>query len=308
MKRISSFIFILLLLLPIFSENVLVLDFDTEIKDYENNAVIMADMLRSELVKTGKLDVVDKKSMGTAIHEIQSQMSDYMTNENVKQLGKMLNADYLVIGHVLTLSNTAPEMRNSENIFLNTAEKILIGKDRIEVIVQILDIETLRILSSSSVELKKWTDFSKYTKKFAKELTEGIKYKNSANEKISTQINNTNAEMFDGTWTSEIVHDGITDIYSITFEKNNKIDISIISIEKNGKESKAAGAGRYVFNDSEKILSVTINSLKGNIKQLKSIKWKSFVNPASDELMFSYSIPVSSASNAKTIRADFYKE
>ena len=216
----------------------------------------MADMLRSELVKTGKLDVVDKKSMGTAIHEIQSQMSDYMTNENVKQLGKMLNADYLVIGHVLTLSNTAPEI----------LKDLLI------------------------------------------ENNEGIKYKNSANEKISTQINNTNAEMFDGTWTSEIVHDGITDIYSITFEKNNKIDISIISIEKNGKESKAIGSGRYVFNDSEKILSVTINSLKGNIKQLKSIKWKSFVNPASDELMFSYSIPVSSASNAKNIRADFYKE
>ena len=308
MKRIGSFIFMLLLLLPIFSENVLVLDFDTEIKDYENNAVIMADMLRSELVKTGKLDVVDKKSMGTAIHEIQSQMSDYMTNENVKQLGKMLNADYLVIGHVLTLSNTAPEMRNSENIFLNMIEKIFIGKDRIEVIVQILDIETLRILSSSSVELKKWTDFSKYTKNIAKELTEGVKDKNSTSEKISTQINNTNTEMFDGTWTSEIVHDGIIYTYSITFGKNNKIDISIISIEKNGKESKAAGSGRYVFNDSEKILSVTINSLKGNIKQLKSIKWKSFVNPASDELMFSYSIPVSPASNAKTIRADFYKE
>lgn len=308
MKKLISLLFTFFLFYPLFSENVLILDFDTEIKDYENNAVIMSDMLRSELVKTGKLDVVDKKSMGTAIKEIKEQMSDYMTNENVKQLGKMLNADYLVIGHVLTLSNSSPETRNSENIFLNTAEKILIGKDKIEVIVQILEIETLKILSSSSVELKKWTDFSKHTKKIAKELTAGISYKTSTSEKIVTNINKTSEEMFEGVWSAEVIHDGISDIYTVTFNEKQRINISVISTSKNGKKTKAYGFGRFTFNDSEKILSVTVNSLAGNIKHLKSINWKSFVNPSTDEQMFSYSIPISSSDGVKNVRADFYKE
>lgn len=308
MKRFLSILFAFFLLFPLFSETVLVLDFDTEIKEYENNAVIMSDMLRSELVKTGKFDVIDKKSMGAAIKEIQGQMSDYMTNDNVKQLGRMLNADYLVIGHVLTLSNSSPETRDSENIFLNTAEKILIGKDKIEVIVQILEIETLKVLSSSSVELKKWTDFSKYTKKIARELTADISQKNSSFEKIITNINKTSEEMFEGVWTAEVVHDGVTDVYTISFNEKRKIDISVTSSSKNGKETKSNGTGRYAFNDSEKILSITVNLLKGNIKHLKSINWKSFVNPSNDGQMFSYSIPVSSSNNAKNIRAEFYKE
>ena len=307
MRKYIAILFIALFGLPLFGENILVLDFDTEIIDYENNAVIMSDMIRNELVKTGKVDVVDKKSMGIAINEIQSQMSEYMTNENVKQLGRMLNADYLVIGHVMTLSNKSSGSVSSGNIFLDSAEKVLTGKDKIEVIVQLLDIETLHVLSSSSAEMKKWTDFSKYTKKIAVELTSAVVRKNSATEKVLTNINNATEDLLVGTWTSEVVHDGIIDTYTITFGENRKVDLSVTSTSKK-KVSQATGTGRYTFNDSEKILSVTVGLLKGDIKHLDSIKWRSFVNPASDESMFSCSIPVSSAKGAKNMRADFYKD
>lgn len=307
MRKYIAIFFIALFGLPLFGENILVLDFDTEILDYENNAVIMSDMIRNELVKTGKVDVVDKKSMSIAINEIQSQMSEYMTNENVKQLGRMLNADYLVIGHVMTLSNKSSSSVSSGNIFLDSAEKVLTGKDKIEVIVQLLDVESLRVLSSSSAEMKKWTDFSKHSKRIANELMSAVVRKNSSAEKLHTNINSTSEDLFEGTWTAEVMHDGVVDSYTITFGENRKVELSVTSTSKK-KVSQATGSGRYTFNDSEKILSVTVGSLKGNIKHLDGIKWRSFVNPASDDSMFSCSIPVSSAKGAKNMRADFYKD
>ncbi len=100
------------------SQTILVLDFDTEIEDFQNNTKIMADMLRSDLVNTQKLDVIDRKSMDLQIEIMQNQMSDYMSNQNVQELGKMMNADYLVIGQVMSLSNV-PQSQNSEkNFFL----------------------------------------------------------------------------------------------------------------------------------------------------------------------------------------------
>ena len=60
--------------------------------------------------------------------------------------------------------------------------------------------------------------------------------------------------------------------------------------------------------DSEKILTITVNSLKGNIKHLQNINWKSFVNPSDDDMVFSCTIPISSKINSKNIRAEFFKE
>ncbi|MDY3131738.1 MAG: CsgG/HfaB family protein [Treponema sp.] len=291
-----------------FAETVVVLDFDTEIIDYENNASVMSDMLRSELVKTKKINIIDRKSMNAAINEIQSQMSDYMSNENVKQLGKMLNADYLVIGHVLSLSNKSASSPTSNNIFLNKAEKILIGDDKVEVVVQLIEIETLKVLSSTSVELKKWTDFSNYTKKMAYDLVTPILKGDKISSEVLTNIQKANEDMLEGTWTTELVHDGITDYYTVIFNENHKVTVSIISKNKKGKQTKSEGSGRYIFNDNEKILSITINSLNGDIKHLTSLNWKAYINPGSDELSFSYNIPITSDNNSKVMKCDFYKE
>lgn len=79
-------------------------------------------------------------------------------------------------------------------------------------------------------------------------------------------------------------------------------------MDKSGKEIKSKGTGRYVFNGSEKILSVSVNRLNGKIKHLKSIEWKSFVNPGQNEKSFSYSIPSSSDSKTKLQKCEFFKE
>lgn len=306
-KYFILFVAMLLTLFPIFSETIFVLDFDTEINDYEDNAVIMSDMLRSELVNTRKFSVVDKKSMNAAIKTIEEQMSEYMSRDNVKQIGKMLNADYLVIGHVLTLSNRAADTVGSKNMFINKMEKVISGNDKVEVIVQLLNIETLEVLASSSVELNKWTDFSRYTKKIANDLTSRISSSKNASNAVLENIKRANADMLEGVWTCEIVHDGITDSYTVTFDENRKVTIEIISTTKKGKITEASGNGRYTFNDNEKILTVTVNSLSGNIKHLKNINWKSYLNPSNDEEMFTYNIPVSSG-NSQNVKVEFFKE
>ena len=307
-KRFFLLFATILIYFSAFAETVVVLDFDTVIMDYENNAAIMSDMLRAELVKTKKLDIIDRKSMNAAINEIQSSMSDYMSNDNVKQLGKILNADYLVIGHVLSLSNKSASSPISTNIFLNKAEKILIGDDKVEVVAQLIEVETLKVLSSSSVELKKWTDFSNYTKKMAYELSTPVLKSDKISSEVLTNIQKANEDMLEGTWITEVVHDGITDYYTITFGENHKVTVNISSINKKGKESNAEGTGRYIFNDNDKILTLTINTLKGDIKHLQNLNWKAYINPDSDEQSFAYTIPITSESNSKLTKSKFFKE
>lgn len=297
------FIVLLSLLLcsvSIHSKTAVVLDFDTEIKDFEHNAVIMSDMLRSELVNTKKLDVIDRKSMDIAIGEMRSQASDYRSNKNVKQLGQMLNADYIIIGVVSLLSNTGA----SANGFFSQIGKVVTGKDKIEVIVRILDVETLKVLSSSSTELENWTDFSKHVKKIALDLVGN----HALSSEVSTNIKNAKESMLYGIWEGEIVHNGIIDKYTISFGQKHKVAIDVVSGENTAKETRAKGVGRFTFNDSEKILAITINSLSGDIQHLKSINWKSFVNPSQDDLSFSYIIPETSTNGSSKVKITFYKE
>lgn len=307
-KAIVILIFLIYNVLSIYSQTVLVLDFDTEIEDFQNNAKIMADMLRSDLVNTQKLDVIDRKSMDLQIEIMQNQMSDYMSNQNVQELGKMMNADYLVIGQVMSLSNVPQSQNSKKNFFSKVSDRLFHGKDKIEVVVQILDIETSKVISSSSIELEEWTDFSSHTQKITNELVQSFAKKNSLTSQIQTNIARTNAEIFTGTWSSEVLHDGIIDTYAITFSENNHVKIETSSIDKKGKTTSASGMGRYVFNDSEKVLTITVNSLSGNVKHLQRIHWKSHVNLSEDESSFYYIIPVSSKNDSSKVRAEFYKE
>lgn len=296
MRKILSASFFLIASAFSFAKTAVVLDFTTEMSGYESNAVIMADMLRSELVNTGKLDVIDRKSMETAIGEMHLQMSEYMSPENAKQLGRMLNADYLVTGNVSSLSGNS--ILGKFNPF---------SKEKINVVVQISDVETLQVLSSAQVELETWNDFSKHSKKMARNLVSGMS-KFSSDSQIKTNIENASGELFNGIWSAELVHDGIIDSYLLTFSSNHRVEVSVVSVSGGGSETSASGKGRWTFNDGNKILTLTVSSLKGNINHLKSISWKSLVNPSGDNMTFNCVIPVGSANGAKTMKCEFFKD
>lgn len=307
MKKVLLLVFLAMITTPVFCESIIVLDFDTEIVSYENNAVIMSDMLRSELVKTGAFDVIDKKSMASAIATMKEQFSEYRSEQNIKQLGKMLNADYLVIGHVMSLSNSADSPVRTNNALLHALNKVVSGSDKVEVIIQIINIETLQVLSSSSVEMDKWTDFSQYISLICNELIKPIKAENDVASKVFEKMQTTTADMFEGTWTTEVVHDGFTDTYELEFNTNHTVTITLKSVDKKKRTTTSTGTGRFIFNDTDKILTITINSFSGEVKHVTSVNWKTFVTPSDDFDAFTCSIPVSTDKNTKPMKVNFFK-
>ncbi|MBP5448519.1 MAG: hypothetical protein J6Y01_00210 [Spirochaetales bacterium] len=133
--------------------------------------------------------------------------------------------------------------------------------------------------------------------------------KNSnATSRILNQMNEVDADMFSGVWTAEIAHDGIVDNYTLTFGESHKIEVEVTSVNKKGVESTASGKGRYNWNDNEKILSVTVNTMSGNIKHIKNVVWKTMVNPSDDEASFNCVVPITYNNKSQNMRVTFYQD
>lgn len=303
-KILALFLFLINLSFLLSSQTVAVLNFDTSIEEYEENAVIMADMLRNEIVNQKKFNVVNRdKTIDVLSREeiTEAEQSDFRSEDNTKSLGKILNADYLVIGKISIISNS----RLQENI-IDRVKSYLPNNEKKEVVVRLIDVETGEILASSSVELSKFTDFSKYTKKITRELEKGFEKTGETSALIMNRIENTSEEMFNGSWTAEIKSGKSVYIYEISFQDNGKLLVDVTEIS-NGKEKTSKGNGFYRFNPDSKALSVNVNIMKGDIKKLNSILWKSFVTFSDDEMSFVYNISVPEGNGAKTMRSTFFK-
>lgn len=102
MKNKLSLIFSALFLVVgffAFAENtVVVLEFETKDVELRDKMPILTDIFRSELANTQSINVVDRANTDKALAEISLQQSNLMSGTNVKSVGKILNADYLVIG------------------------------------------------------------------------------------------------------------------------------------------------------------------------------------------------------------------
>lgn len=305
MKKIFAlFLFLINWSFSLSSQTVAVLNFDTSIEDYEENAVIMADMLRNEIVNQKKFNVVNRDETIDVLsrEEIaEAEQSDFRSEDNTKSLGKILNADYLVIGKISIISNS----RLQGNI-IDKVKSYLPNNEKKEVVVRLVDVETGEILASSSVELSKFTDFSKYTKEITRELEKGFEKTRETSSLVMNRIENTSEEMFNGSWTAEIKSGKSVYIYEIAFQDNGQILVAVTEIS-NGKEKTSKGNGFYRFNPDSKALSVNVNIMKGGIKKLDSILWKSFVTFSDDEMSFVYNISVPEGNGAKTVRSTFFK-
>lgn len=320
-KRLFLLFLCELFCIYVFAETVAVLDFDTDIMEYQNNMGIMTDMLRSELVKTKKVTVVDRKSMDAALQEMNMQMTDYFSESNAKALGNMLNADMLMIGRVYAFSDTATEMYDMDiehdrgllgkiigNGTQTTRIPVTVENKTIVVVVQMVDVETLSVISSSTAEFTQWQDFSKYTSKIAMELVAPILKGNQIVNDILQNMSSTNSDMFEGVWSCEIYHDNIDDLYMFTFGQNGRLSVEVTSTTAKGKVTTASGSGRFTYGESENVLTLTVNILTGNITHIKSINWKSLVNPSSDETSFSCIVPVIYKGKTTNVKCDFFKE
>jgi TolB-like protein len=65
-----------------------------------SDAAVISDLFRTEMVKVGSFDVVEKASMERVLQEQAFQQTGCTTQECAVKLGKILNVQYLVLGSV----------------------------------------------------------------------------------------------------------------------------------------------------------------------------------------------------------------
>ncbi len=89
--------------------SIAVLDLETKCNDIrhhncENAGFIVAETLLTELISIQKYTIIERQQMNRLIEELRFSMSDLVSRENLKRLGKLGNVDAVVLGTVLSWS------------------------------------------------------------------------------------------------------------------------------------------------------------------------------------------------------------
>ena len=164
-----------------------VLDFESNNYCTAQNALIMTDLFRNELVRSGRADIVDRRNIERIKTELKFQNSDYANPDRMKSLGKMIGADYLITGSFDMLGS------------------------KLYLVAQMLNVETARIHFSSRMEINAWDEYDRKVKPFAAEFA--VKF-------LATEI-------FTGTWTATIEYNGSFDAYEIAFAGGGRCTVKI---------------------------------------------------------------------------------
>lgn len=300
-----------------FAQNVVaVLDFETATTELQDRMPMMTDIFRAELANSSSISVVDRKNTSDTLAELSFQLTGMTSANNVQSIGQMLNADYVILGQVdqifddpetftKQIENEVHEKagilgwitgKNNTRIEI-TEEEVTVQDSHIAIVVQMIDVETSEVIATSTVTMKKWSDFNALVKSLTKPLIDKMAL-NSALGKATT-------ESFIGGWETVIEHSGIVDYYTIKFLPNYRCEVTVESIDRQGNSSFVTKQGRYTFNNN--IFSVNVIMRNQEIPHIQEIKWKTMVNMMDDEYMFSAIVPETSSSGSKKVRADFYR-
>jgi hypothetical protein len=109
--------------------------------------------------------------------------------------------------------------------------------------------------------------------------------------------------IFTGTWTSDILHDGIIDTYTITFTGANRCTVRVTSMV-NGWEITEQRQGTYSYNDD--ILRITAVFRNSKIPHISSIQWLSVISIDGGNTSFNMLAKPTSTSTQQ-VRVSFVK-
>lgn len=323
-KKLKTLFVLMCTCVSLFAENVAVLEFETDDVDLKSKMSILTDIFRSELANTQSINVVDRANTDKALNEMALQQSSIMSSTNVKSVGNMLNADYLVIGTVAVLDDD-PEIKKTYStreeevdggvvgaiggaLFGESAKKTrtvvdehteVIQEKRINVVIQLLNVETGGIIASSRLDIPKWSEFSLYAEDLAKPLSTKLAG--------TSRLRKVDSGMFYGEWECEIYNNNIVDYYVFNFQDNNRVTVTLESTNRSGKTTTAKGRGRFVYSEDDKVFSLTVNNMAGDVRHVNRINWKSLVNPSKDNNSFTMTVPTGSSEGSKKVRGDFYR-
>jgi TolB-like protein len=155
MKKIVLFFICLICGFTLYAEpSIWVVTFNSNNYCTEQNAIIMTDLFRNELVRSGRGSVVDRRNMDVLQAELKFQMEDWVDPTRMAQAGKMIGADYIITGSFDMLGDT------------------------LHLVAQMVDISTSRIFHSSRMSLAAWAEYDRKVKGFAEEFINKIPLEN----------------------------------------------------------------------------------------------------------------------------------
>jgi TolB-like protein len=199
------FLFLFSLVFPGFALSALpsiaVVDFDSGSFCTVQEAAVMTDAFRNEMVRSGKADIIDRAHTETLKAEMQFQMSDWVSPAKIKTAGHFLGVDYFMFGNFGIMGRTG---------YLQ---------------VQMTEVETGRIIHSARISLHAWQEFDQKINAFTKEFTNKIPM----------------PDMLVGSWTMPLERDGNFDIYTITFLTKTTCIVKISSMAGVVEVSQEAG-------------------------------------------------------------------
>jgi TolB-like protein len=263
-KAIAVFVFSVAAGVVFALPSVAVLDFASGNFCTEQEALVMTGLFRNEMVRSGRADVVDRRHLDAIKSEITFQMSDWTDPAKIKQAGRMLGADYLVFGSFGVMGGTG---------YLQ---------------IEMTDVETARILHSSRVTMVAWREFDHKVGPLAKEFTDKLPAEN----------------IFTGSWTADIPHDGIIDTYTVTFSGANRCTVRVTSLVDK-REIIAEGQGTYSFDGN--ILKMAVALRNSKIPHINGIQWTSVISIGEGSRSFNMLAKPTSTENNQ-VRVTFTKE
>ncbi|MFV2055942.1 MAG: CsgG/HfaB family protein [Thiohalomonadales bacterium] len=138
-RRLSSFLFLVLISTSLWAAKptIAVLDFDSTrqevffgqgfaiVKNVEDTSKILSSELITYLVKTNKFSVVERDRMKDILTEQEFSESGYISPESAVKMGKLIGADYFVMGKIERIS---AELENKKVPYTNTIRQQYTGK------------------------------------------------------------------------------------------------------------------------------------------------------------------------------------
>ena len=116
-------------------------------------AEAITELFISELVATGKVNVVDRANFDKVIEEMKFQSSDWSNSEKTAALGNAVNANMVVRGQIIKLGS---------KMYLSST---------------IIDVKTANVLSSAREQFNSLDDIFGLLTNFAKKTVEGLSLK-----------------------------------------------------------------------------------------------------------------------------------
>ena len=92
---------------------------------------VVAERITTELVKAKKFKVIERKEIEKVFEELKLQRSGAITPDSAKEIGKMLGADWLVVGTLTELPDKQLEL-NTRVVNVESTEILTASNDRIE--------------------------------------------------------------------------------------------------------------------------------------------------------------------------------